>query len=513
MSIGRSMADIVLCTQNARYIHASFGLRYLFANLGDLQERAEICEFTISERPVNVAEAILAREPKIVGIGVYIWNAPQALELVRILKGLRPDLIVVLGGPEVSHEVEGQELTDAADFVVTGEGEISFAALCRKLLRGSRPLLKIIPGESPDVASLSLPYPFYSEEDIQNRVLYVEASRGCPYRCEFCLSALDKTTRAFPLDAFLAQMERLLELGARQFKFVDRTFNLNIQTSNAILEFFLERHCEGLFLHFEMIPDRLPEELRDLIARFPAGSLQFEIGIQSLNPDVTERISRRQNLKKLRENFAFLDECTGVHTHADLIVGLPGETLESFGKGLDQALTLRPSEIQIGILKRLRGAPVIRHTDLWKMVYNPAPPYEVLETSAIPFNQMQRLKRLARYWDLIANSGNFRESLPLLWQTGSPFEKFLEFSDWLYKTTGAVHKISLERLVALFLDYLTTNQNQDRKEAGGRLLRDYTRSGRKPPKCLYEFTTKTPRKTTSPALSNLPKRQRRHLTA
>ena len=230
------MADIVLCTQNARYTHSAFGLRYLYANLGELQDRAEICEFTINERPINVAEAILARDPKIVGIGVYIWNTQPALELVGILKRLRPELQIVLGGPEVSYETEEQALTAAADFVITGEGEVTFATLCRKLLAGSRPLLKILPGESPNVETLLLPYEYYTDEDIQNRVLYVEASRGCPYRCEFCLSALDTTTRAFPLDRFLAEMDQLLMRGALQFKFVDRTFNLNLKTIEVVVE-------------------------------------------------------------------------------------------------------------------------------------------------------------------------------------------------------------------------------------------------------------------------------------
>ena len=509
MPIDPPMSEIVLSTLNARYIHCAFGLRYLHANLGDLQSRAEIREFTINQRPVDVAEALLALNPKIIGLGVYIWNAEPTLALVQAIKQLRPDITVVLGGPEVSYETEGQALTQWADFVITGEGEVTFADLCRRLLKGGRPLLKVLPGEAPDLKTLKTPYHYYTDHDIKHRVLYVEASRGCPYRCEFCLSALDKTTRAFPLEAFLADMQTLFDRGARQFKFVDRTFNLNLSISQAIMEFFLERYEEGLFLHFEMIPDRLPEQLRGLIARFPAGALQFEIGIQSFNPEVAQRISRKQDLQRLNDNFHFLDRETGVHTHADLIIGLPGETLESFGEGLDRLIELRPNEVQIGILKRLRGAPINRHTERWQMVYNHAPPYEILQTEAIPFEQMQPLKRFARYWDLIANSGNFQSTLPFLWHEASPFQSFLHFSDWLYETTQAVHKISLERLVQLTLDYLTTVKQATRSHVGEHLLRDYTRSGRKPPKCLYEFTDsfQAPRPQTT---STLPKRQRRH---
>ena len=175
-------------------------------------------------------------------------------------------------------------------------------------------------------------------------------------------------------------MQVLLDRGARQFKFVDRTFNLNLKISQRILQFFLHRWTDGLFLHFEMIPDRLPESLRTLIAEFPPGGLQFEIGVQTFNHRVGELISRRQDNAKLEDNFRFLREHTGVHIHADLIVGLPGESIDSFGTGFDRLLALRPQEIQIGILKRLKGTPIIRHDDEFAMVYSNHPPFEVLQT-------------------------------------------------------------------------------------------------------------------------------------
>src|SRR6185437_11869215 len=202
--------EIVLTTLNARYIHAAFGLRYLMANLGKLRERAAILEFDINQRPVDVLEAILARQPRIVGIGVYIWNAQQSLQLVADLKRVRPDIIVILGGPEVSHEVEQQEITRLADYVITGEADHAFAELCEKLLAGRRPLTRVIPAALPEFAPkagasltelkpLVLPYDLYDERDIAHRVIYVEASRGCPFRCEFCLSSLDVPVRNVPL--------------------------------------------------------------------------------------------------------------------------------------------------------------------------------------------------------------------------------------------------------------------------------------------------------------------------
>jgi len=481
------MADIVLTTLNARYAHAAFGLRYLHANLGPWRQRAEIVEFDISQRTVDIVETLLERNPKIVGLGVYIWNVAEATRLVGELKRVRPDIQVVLGGPEVSYETDEQEITRLADFVVTGEADLTFPGVCAHILESrtadsaltiAGKLPRIIAAELPQFDSLQLPYDLYTDIDIARRVIYVEASRGCPYECEFCLSSLDIPVRQAPLDEFLAAMDRLLDRGVQQFKFVDRTFNLNFKTSRSILAFFLQRYRPGLFLHFEMIPDRLPEALRDLIAQFSPGSLQFEVGIQTFNDDVAVLISRRQDNAKVAENLRWLRDETGVHVHADLIVGLPGESFESFGRGFSRLVALEPHEIQVGMLKRLRGTPIVRHDAEWQMVYSPAPPYEVLQTRLIDYGQMQRLRRFARFWDLVANSGNFVEATPLIWRDEPPFDCFLRFSDWLFQTTGQTNGIALKRLAELLFRYLVDETGADELRVVRALWNDYRRGGR-----------------------------------
>ena len=321
-----------------------------------------------------------------------------------------------------------------------------------------------------------MPYELYTDTDIAHRVIYVEASRGCPFECEFCLSSLDVPVRNAPLDPFLAAMQRLLDRGVRQFKFVDRTFNLNLKTSSAILQFFLERHRPGLFVHFEMIPDRLPDALRDLIKQFPPVALQFEVGIQTFNEQVAQLISRRQDNAKAEQNLRWLRDETGVHVHADLIVGLPGEDLESFAAGFNRLVALGPQEIQVGLLKRLRGTPIIRHDRDWGMVYSPHPPYEILQTKLIDFFTMQRLRRFARYWDLVSNSGNFMETTPLLWRDGSAFAGFMRFSDWLYAQARQTHSIALSRLRELIGHYLTEDAGQPREEVHRALQHDADRT-------------------------------------
>ncbi|MBK9140365.1 MAG: DUF4080 domain-containing protein [Verrucomicrobia bacterium] len=477
------MPDIVLATLNAKYLHAAFGLRYLRANLGELRERSVLAEFDINQRPLDIAERILAFEPRIVGLGVYIWNATPTTELVALLKRIRPEVRVILGGPEVSHETAEQPIVALADHVITGEADLKFAEVCRALLgaadlRRSSPLPKIIPAELPDLGRLALPYDEYTDDDIAHRLIYVEASRGCPFECEFCLSALDVPVRAFPLEPFLAAMDRLLARGVRQFKFVDRTFNLHLGVSRRILEFFLERLRPDLFLHFEMIPDRLPTELRELIARFPPGTLQFEVGIQTFNPEVADLIHRRQHYDRVEDNLRFLRQHTTVHVHADLIAGLPGETLASFAAGFDRLVALGPHEIQVGILKRLRGAPIARHDHEWEMVYSPLPPYEILRHRLIGFADMQRLRRFARFWDLVANSGQFVETTPLIWDgCQSPFAEFLRFSEWLHQRAGRTHAIALPRLTAFVAEYLTDERRLDPRRVAEHLHRDGQRTG------------------------------------
>lgn len=442
------MPNIILSTLNARYIHSSLGLRYLLANMGELQQETVIREFTLEPHPAEMAEQLLLMRPMIIGFGVYIWNVEQTTKLVGLLKAIAPEIIIVLGGPEVSHEDDTQPLVAKADYVISGPGELQFADLCRRILLGDAPLDKLLPARHHDLREVAFPYSFYTEEDIAHRVVYVEASRGCPFKCEFCLSSLDKTTHTFDLDAFLGEMARLHERGVRHFKFVDRTFNLTVNNSCAILEFFLGRLDEDLFLHFEVIPDRLPDRLKQLLQRFPEDALQLEVGVQSFNSRVQDLISRKQDNSKSRENLAWLRGQTNAHLHTDLIIGLPGEDMQSFGRGFDELVGLQPHEIQVGVLKRLRGAPISRHTEAFDMRFTTYPPYEILSTDQIDFLNMQRMKRFARYWEMIANSGRFRSTMPLILRD-KPFMHFLMLSDWLYATTRQISRIALKRLFEL----------------------------------------------------------------
>ncbi|ATX81691.1 Radical SAM superfamily enzyme YgiQ, UPF0313 family [Mariprofundus ferrinatatus] len=502
------MPDIILTTLNARYTHSAIGLRYIYANMAELQGRAAIREFVINDNVQDIAERLLAERPAIIGIGVYIWNALQCGELLATIKKVAPQTIVILGGPEVSYTPYRINF-DAADYFIQGEGDVAFHDLCTTILAGNAPVERFIKAAPVNLDEIELPYRYYTDEDVANRYIYVEASRGCPFLCEFCLSSIDKKVRPILLDRLLEEFELLWSRGVRSFKFIDRTFNLNVATANRLLDFFLAKE-PPYFVHFEVIPDHFPESVRERISRFPAASLQLEIGIQTLNPEVAKNIRRNLKVEKIEENIRFLETATSAHMHLDLIVGLPGESLQSFGHNLDRLCDMTSSEIQIGILKKLSGTTISRHDKSFGMVYSDKPPYDVLKNSLLSFEDIQRMKRFARFWDLYYNSGNFKQSLPLLWQDGSVFEAFYDFSLWIYGETDSTWKISLDRLAQLLFRYLIDTKAEHPERLAAMLIDDIMKiEGRNMPNFLKPYRHSAPK--TKQLLSAHNKRQLRHI--
>ena len=498
--------EIILTTLNARYTHSSIALRYLLANLRELQSRAEILEYVINENIQSIAEKILANRPKIVGIGVYIWNIVDVIELVEVIKLVSPETIVILGGPEVSYG--DNENLSLADYIVEGEGEESFYTLCRDILDSNPPKERVIKPKALDLKSIELPYSFYDDNDIKNRAIYVELSRGCPFKCEFCLSSLDKLVRYFDIEKLIAEFELLWQKGVRSFKFIDRTFNLDLKLANRLFDFFLSKE-PPYFVHFEVIPDKFPKELRDRIASFPKASLQLEVGIQTLNLDIAQNINRKLNLEKIRENITFLEQ-TNVHIHLDLIVGLPDESIESFADNLNTLVEISSSEIQIGILKKLKGTTISRHDRDYGMIYSKKAPYDILQTSKISFEQMQEMKRFARFWDLTYNSGNFKVSVKYIWSDCSVFDGFLDFSRWIYKISESTWQFSLNRLSQYLFEYLTEIKGFEKNQIAQLITDDILKiEGRKLPSFLRAFDIEI--KSEKKKLTAMNKRQLKHI--
>jgi radical SAM superfamily enzyme YgiQ (UPF0313 family) len=444
------LPDIVLAAINAKWIHPSLALRLLKANLADLESRCQILEFALRQELAEKTGPILNARPKIVGLSVSIWNHAATLELLLALDSLweRGRPVIVLGGPEASFLDEGTGLFRHADYVIRGEGELAFRDLCKRLLSAQEapgPVSGAVFIDAPPVetAAIATGYRLYTTEDLGRKLSYVEASRGCPFGCEFCLSGASPLSpanprvREFPLDQFLGEMDALIARGGRRFKFLDRTFNLDIDRAIRILEFFLERLAPGMHAHFEMVPSRFPPELREMLRRFPPGSLRLELGIQTLNPHTAALIGRPSDPGRELETLEFLRRETNAIVHADLIAGLPGEDLRSFARGFDRLWRVRPAEIQPGVLKLLPGTAMARHAGPFGMCFNPNPPYEVLETAALPRADLDRLKNFARFWELIVNRGAFSDIIDRLFPPEtSVFAPFMELADQLLARFG-----------------------------------------------------------------------------
>jgi radical SAM superfamily enzyme YgiQ (UPF0313 family) len=455
--------DIVFSTFNARYSHTALALRCLRANLGGLHNRSIIVEFDNSLSPQAAAEKLLANEPEIVLFSVYIWNLTVTYETAVILRTVRPDLKIVIGGPEVSYVYDDLPIFKLADHLVCGEGESVIEDICRDLLN-SKALPKVIEAPPADLKTIDLPYDEYTGDDIAHRRIYVESSRGCPFHCEYCLSALDEAVRFFPPERISPEFEKLIERGVRIFKFLDRSFNINAAHAAAVLRFFLENRRDGMMLHLEWEPEHLPPTLEKLIAEAPPGFLQLEVGVQTFNPEVSKRIERPLDAEKVETHIRTLAAMPSVHLHADLIAGLPGETLASIAAGFDRLHACGPDEIQLGILKKLRGAPIAKHDVEWQMVYNTSPPYDVLQTSALSFAELQQIRRFARYWDIIVNNGRFPETSKLIWQNQpSVFAAFMEWSNWIYEQTHTTFGFTPARLAQLLEQFLTEQRKVNAK--------------------------------------------------
>ncbi len=466
---------IVLATINARYSHTSFGLRYLKANLKEFENDCEIMEFTQDLLPQEIAERIIAQKPDVVGFGCYIWNIEAILKTAEIVRAILPQTVLVLGGPEVSYENEA--FLPHCDYLIEGEGELALYHLVQDLANGKRPAEKILKEPVCDLTQIKLPYYLYSNEDIAHRLIYVEATRGCPFCCEFCLSSLSHGVREFDLDEFLAEMDVLVGRGVRQFKFVDRTFNLKIDRIKKILGFFKARWHDGMVLHFEIFPDRLNAEMLEEIKNFPAGGLHLEAGVQSFYEPALKAISRKQDEEKTLENLRIIREQSGAEIHADLVAGIPEATLKTFEDDFNKLIAVRPQELQIGILKRLRGAPIDRHSSEYAMVYSKYPPYEIMQNKDMPYADLQLVKRVARYFDLYYNSGNFKNSCDLLLTAkGSAFQCWADFSSYIWENCRQTHKISIGRQTRILFDYLCRFCNI--KEVAAALSADYRAQNR-----------------------------------
>lgn len=473
--------NVIICSLNSKYIHSSLAPWYLLAGIKQWCGEginASVLEGTINDNTDRIFAKIADKKPDVLGFCCYIWNISAVLELSKLVKEHYPDTILVLGGPEVSYNA-GQVLKvhPYIDFIVSGEGEKPFARLLNSLYREEP--ISGIPGlnfrnggeifeSSPFVDNQQPPSPYSREyfEALDNRIAYLETSRGCPYSCAFCLSGRAGSVRYFDIERSKSELILLANSGAKTVKLVDRTFNANKNRAAELIEFIISKHSaeipEKVCFHFEIAGDILDDSLLSLFNSAPKGLFQLEIGLQSFNPKTLEAINRKTDIKKLKENIQRLLNPQNIHIHIDLIAGLPFEGLDSFGESFNIAYSLKPHMLQLGFLKLLHGSPMRENRKKYPCRFSKNPPYEVIETPWISQDELQLLRHAEDALNRLYNSGRFQRTLEYILSQAeaTPFKLFCEFGK--YCSSMNISGISLDCYTALVFDYFSRWENIDK---------------------------------------------------
>ncbi len=442
---------VIIACLNSKYIHASLAPWCLASGVKSFSEspcEVKVMESTINKDILSFADNILSENPQVVSFSCYIWNITKTLEICKIIKD-KSDAVIILGGPEVSYRARDVlEKYSYIDYVLSGEGEETYPKLLDALYFGNE--LATVPGLTYRLKDAILsnsekeytgtpPTPYTKEfyDNLSGRISYIETSRGCPYRCAFCLSGRCSPLRFFDLERVKSDIINLSVSGTKTIKFVDRTFNANSKRANEIIKFILDNYGEsipeGVCFHFEIAGDILTEETFELLQTAPNGLFQLEIGMQSFNEETLKTINRKTNTEKLIKNINRLVSFGNMHIHIDLIAGLTGEDIRSFERSFDIGYSLKAHMLQMGFLKLLHGADMRENPEKYPCEFSKEPPYEVTETPWLTNSEIVSLKKCEDALERLYNSGRFLFTLEyLLSDCGfTPFRLFSEFGNFV----------------------------------------------------------------------------------
>lgn len=430
----------LLVALNAKYIHSNPAIYSLRRYAGELAGYVELAEYTINNRMEEILEDIYDRKPNVIGFSCYIWNREMILELIPELHKLLPELPIWLGGPEASLDAEQiLEKYPSVAGVMAGEGEETFAELLAYYVTGKGDLhgiagLVLHDGATAKRELLSLteiPFLYEDTADFENRIIYYESQRGCPFSCSYCLSSIDKKVRFRDIDVVKQELQFFLEKRVKQVKFVDRTFNCNHGHAAEIWR-YIKEHDNGITnFHFEVAGDILSDEEIELLNSMRTGLVQLEIGVQSANAETLAEIRRVMDMEKLKAAVERIRRGGRVHQHLDLIAGLPFEDYESFGRSFDVVYAMQPNQLQLGFLKVLKGSYMYERAKDYGLAYTDAPPYEVLYTKWISYAEIRRLKKIEQMVEIYYNSNQFTHTLSTLQKSfQSPFAMYEALADF-----------------------------------------------------------------------------------
>ncbi len=495
--------NIVLTTLNAKYIHTNIAIRYLKV-AAQPEFNPTIIEYTIKDPTFNIVTDLYQHKPDIVGFSCYIWNIEETIKVIKMLKTVSPETKIVLGGPEVSYDANYwvRRLENEVDFIIMGEGEISFKALLRHL-NGEIPLEEVpgvcyleegkfkIHAQPKKVELRELPSPYRLEEDrldLGKRIQYIETSRGCPFSCQFCLSSIEVGVRYFNRDKIKEDIRYLMANGAKTIKFVDRTFNISRSYAMEMFQFLIDEHVPGVVFQFEITADIMrPEVIQFLNDNAPRGLFRFEIGVQSTNDETNELVKRRQNFEKLKRTVTMVKDGGKIDQHLDLIAGLPEEDYDSFRKTFNDVFAMRPEELQLGFLKLLRGTGLRVEAEKYGYTYVDIAPYEIFSNNVLTFDEIIRIKQaedvLEKYW----NDHRMDNTIEYLVTKGfeTPFDFFQNFGTFWEERGWSRIGHQLEDLFIRLEEFLMTQNHVDLSIVRSLMKLDYLSKQQFQPRKLW----------------------------
>ncbi|MGI6189490.1 MAG: B12-binding domain-containing radical SAM protein [Clostridiales bacterium] len=457
----------LLVALNSKFIHSNLALRYIKAYCDGYHDM-ELMEFSINDRIERIVGQIFLAEPDLVAFSCYIWNIKEVLMAADTIKRVLKHCKVVLGGPEVSFDAaEIIEDNPGIDFIVMGEGERTFAHLLDTLQKGGdlsrvkglayrQGNETIVNPPQPLISDLdSIPFPYQDGfSDLENKIVYYETSRGCPFNCQYCLSSTFSGVRFFPLDRVKRELEIFVKAGIPQVKLVDRTFNCNPERAKDIFKTILELGGKTNF-HFEMAGNLIDQEMIDILKQAPPGLFQFEIGVQSTNPDTLDAIRRKTDFDALAGAVARIRDGENIHVHLDLIAGLPNEDYRSFRRSFNDVYYLAPNRLQLGFLKLLKGSGLRIRADEYGYEYTQYPPYQVLKSQHISYEELLKLETIEDLVEKYYNSRGFQHTLDYIINSHfkNPFDFFENFAEYWEKNGHDSLSYSRIRLYEILLEY------------------------------------------------------------
>ncbi len=469
----------VLAAVNAKFIHSALAVRYLKAYTENLDYECKIIEFSINDSREKVIQQLILEAPDIIGFSCYIWNIDFIKYIALHIKLINPDIKILYGGPEVSYDPDEFLKNNPGEFIIQGEGEETYHELIELMISNVKYTSEAVKdsnikglyfrdgehiqcaGKRAQMDMNNIVFPYGDLIGLENKIIYYEASRGCPFLCKYCLSSTSHGVRFLDFQRVKKELDFFINNKVNLVKFVDRTFNCNKKFAMAIWSYLIEKAPDTRF-HFEISADLLDKDELELLSRARPGLFQFEVGVQTTNSEVLKNINRYVSFEDIKKTVVELEKLKNIKQHLDLIAGLPGENIESFKESFNEVYSIKPEELQLGFLKLLKGSDMRKEAEHWGMVYSPEPPYEILKTNTMSYLDIILLKRVEEVLDKYYNSNKFDNILNFfIPRFNSAFDFYMKLGDF-FNIKGYFNKnISNAQYYKIFIDFYEFSFNEE----------------------------------------------------